>query len=277
MIVLNLQGGFGNHLFIYMLGVILADKNNMKINIIGNNITNDNLNQRADTRTTIFKIINKSYIDNVINLSNTFNIDTVEKYHTCVNMVLDKNTCYHINIIHLNDMMWFNTHLDIIFKYIMPLKVNCPSNTIVISLRLGMGPNEVAQPSPFESVLRLPFDYYRQSINYFINKNKEIDRLVILADNYTDPYLMNFQEFKDLNTVYMKDTNTLEQFKCIVSSQNFISSNSSFSLVGCLFNKTGVVIIPSFNDSNAVYPGISNSCYSKILNIDRDNVIKIKI
>ena len=77
---------------------------------------------------------------------------------------------FDINIIHINDMMWFDKHLDVIFKYIIPLKVNYPSNTIVISLRLGMGENEVAQPSPFESALRLPFDYYRQSINYFINK-----------------------------------------------------------------------------------------------------------
>jgi len=277
MIILNLKGGFGNHLFIYMLGVILADKNNMKIHIIGNNIANDNLNQRDDTRTTIFKIINESYIDTLINSANTFDIDTVEKYHTCVNTVLDKNTCYHINIIHINDIMWFDKHLDVISKYIIPLKVNCQSNCIMISLRLGMGENELAQPSPFESVLRLPFDYYRQSINYFINKNKEIDTLVILSDNYTDPYLLNFQEFKDLNMVYMKDSNTLEQFKYIVSSQNFISSNSSFSLLGCLFNIDGISIIPSFNDSNAVYPGITNVSYSKTLNIDRDNIIKIKI
>ena len=260
-----------------MLGAILADKNNMKIHIIGNNIANDNLNQRDDTRTTIFKIINESYIDTVINSATTFNIDTVEKYHTCVNTVLDKNTCYHINIIHINDMMWFDKHLDMIFKYILPLKVKCPSNCIMISLRLGMGENEVAQPSPFESALRLPFDYYRQSINYFINKNKEIDTLVILSDNYTDPYLLNFQEFKDLNIVYMKDRNTLEQFKYIVNSQNFISSNSSFSLLGCLFNTDGQAIIPCFNDSNAVYPGITNASYSKTLNIDRANIIKMKI
>ena len=117
MIVLNLQGGFGNHLFIYMLGAILADKNNMKIHIIGNNIANDNLNQRDDTRTTIFKIINESYIDTVINSATTFNIDTVEKYHTCVNTVLDKNTCYHINIIHI--INWTKILKKLTIKYKM--------------------------------------------------------------------------------------------------------------------------------------------------------------
>ena len=54
MIYCNLQGGFGNHLLCYLLGCIVSNKFKVSIRLNSNNIFNDTLIQRKDTRETIF-------------------------------------------------------------------------------------------------------------------------------------------------------------------------------------------------------------------------------
>ena len=73
------------------------------------------------------------------------------------------------------------------------------------------------------------------------------------------------------------DKNTLEQFEYIVNADYFISSNSTFSLLGALLNTTGINTIPNFKGSDAVYPGEINKRYSNVLNINSSNCIKIEI
>jgi len=280
MIVCNLQGGFGNHLLCYFLGCIMAEKSNNKIYIKGNTIANDVLKQRKDTRETIYKIINPAYIShtNIESKTNIININTMEKYYNILNNSLDlEDYTININIIGADTLSFYVKNIDIIKKYIIINNIKNP-NTVVVSLRLGMGANEVAQPSPFEKDLRLPFKYYIKAINYFLEKNMSIDKLVICSDNYTDSYLKNFNEYyKDLNIIFCDDKNTLEQFEYIVSADYFVSSNSTFSLLGALLNETGLTSIPNFNESDAVYPCEINKRYSEILNINSDNCIKISI
>ena len=278
MIQCILQGGFGNHLLCYFLGCILAEKLNTKIHIKSNVIKNDTLTQRKDTRETIYKVVNIQYIsDNFYEDKNVIKINKVEEYLNILKMNSNNyslNTNFIINIITADSLSFYNNYLDIIKKYIV-LNNHKNENSIVISLRLGMGPNEVAQPSPFENELRLPFEYYKKAIEYFTSINKNINKLIICSDNFTDDYICNFKIYNNLNIIFCSDKNTLEQFEYIVSADYFISSNSSFSLVGAILNTSGITTIPNFKESNAVYPGKDNRRYSDILNINSNNCVKI--
>jgi hypothetical protein len=279
MIVCNLQGGFGNHLFCYFLGCIMAEKFKNKIYIKGNTIANDQFKQRKDTRETIYKIINPIYISQTNNsiAKNIIHINTIEQYNNILNNSHDLNEIIiNINIVSV-PIPFYVKNIDIIKKYVIINNIK-NTNTIVVSLRLGMGANEVVQPSPFEKDLRLPFTYYIKAINYFLEKNMCIDKLLICSDNYNDNYLKNFNEYyKHLNIIFCDDKNTLEQFEYIVNADYFVSSNSSFSLVGAVLNTTGICTIPNFNESDTIYPCETNKIYSEFYNVNSDNCIKISI
>jgi hypothetical protein len=280
MIQCNLKGGFGNHLLCYFLSCILAEKINTKIYINSNAIENDSLSQRKDTRETIYKVVNTQYIStNFIANNNIIEINSVEEYLNILNRNLDNyllNTNFIVNIIGVHSLSFYTNYLDIIKKYII-LNNYKNQNSIVISLRLGMGQNEIAQPSPFEKELRLPFKYYKKAIEYFMLINKNIDKLIICSDNFKDDFICNFKIYNNLNIIFCSDKNTLEQFEYIINADYFISSNSTFSLLGSMLNTSGITTIPNFKESNAVYPGQENSRYSDILNINSDNCIKIII
>ena len=276
MIVCNLQGGFGNHLLCYFLGCILADKFKTLIHLNSNSICNDKLLQRKDTRETIFKIVNQNYISlcNPTNI-NKINIDSFEQYIS----ILDNenlNSDVYINIVGAGTLSFYINYIDILKKYYMINNVK-NEKSIIISLRLGMGSNEVCSPSPFENELRLPFEYYKKAIEYFLTINPNINNLIICSDNYTDNFIHNFKIYNNLNIVFCSDKNTLEQFAYITNADYFISSNSTFSLLGALLNTTGINTIPNFKESNAVYPGKINEIYSNILNINTNNCIKIEL
>jgi hypothetical protein len=277
MIICNLTGGFGNHLLCYFLGCILAEKLNKKIYINSNAIKNDSLSQRKDTRETIYKVVNIQYISNKFYKNKDVKINSFEEYLNILNRKLDDyllNSNFIIDIIGADSLSFYIDYLDIIKKYII-LNNRKNENSIVISLRLGMGTNEVAQPSPFENELRLPFEYYKKAIEYFTSINKNINKLIICSDNFTDDFICNFKIYNNLNIIFCSDKNTLEQFEYIVSADYFISSNSTFSLVGAILNTSGITTIPNFKESNAVYPGKNNSRYSDVLNINSNNCVKI--
>lgn len=274
----ELQGGFGNHLLTYFLGCILAHKYDMKLSLISNEIPNDTLDQRSDTRTTIFKVANKQFITPFINRGIT--IDTISMYKSLLSYGLDKYSNYTITFI-TDSLSFYTSHINNISTYLIPDIFHVEEDTstsIIVSLRLGMGAAEVAQPSPFEKELRLPFTYYRDAILQCLKLYPTKKTLIILSDNYSSPYIEQFQEFKDLlKIIQYSNKNTYEQFKCIINAHFFISSNSSFSLVGSLLNTKGTVMIPNFIESDSPYPGSDNKRYSTILNIDTSNSVKVSI
>jgi hypothetical protein len=275
----ELQGGFGNHLLAYFLGCILSHKYNVKISLISNEISNDMIAQRSDTRTTIFKVVNEQHITPFT--GNGISINTVDMYNDLLSSGLDKHENYTIHLIGADSISFYVPYIDIISTYIVPDIFNMnvdTNNSIIVSLRLGMGAGEVAQPSPFEGELRLPFKYYRDAINRCLKLHPNATTLIILSDNYSSPYIEQFQEFKGLLQItHYSNKNTYEQFKCIINAKFFISSNSTFSLIGALLNRKGTVMIPNFIDSDSPYPGSANARYSTILNIGTPNSIKVSI
>lgn len=275
MIICVLKGGFGNHLLNYGIACVLSHKYDVKIKIISNAIKNDKLEQRNDTRTAINKILNYHYItkDNYQN-NNTVNINTEKKYYESLKKINVKKN-YKMSIIGTN-LNFYTKHRDILKKYIK-LNYDCKyknPNSILISLRLGMGDNEVAGNStPFKDVLRLPFCYYKNSIDYLLKKNNNIEKIIICSDNFTEKYLDNFYtEYNFLDIIKYNDKNTLEQFNFLINADYLISSNSTFSLLACVFNTNGLVITPDFKDHNNLNCNGENN-----LSIDSNNCIKIKI
>jgi hypothetical protein len=233
----------------YFLCVYLADKIGTNIYIETNFIQNDHIQQRYDTRSAIFKILNYEYITNNKDNYNTYTINNTDEYIYLINNNINLELNYKINILHINDINFIKNNIYIIEKYLNfeNLKNDISiefDNSIIISLRLGMGEAEIINPSPFAGGLRLPYEYYRNTINSLIESNKNIKTLVICSDNYNDLYINNFNEFTQLNVILCKNKNTIEQFGIIKDSKYFISSNSSFSLVAALFNKDGVINTP---------------------------------
>lgn len=260
MIICELKGGFGNHLLNYGLACVLANKYNLKIYIISNAILNDPLYQRNDTRTTIFKVINYNYIDNTSTLSNIINITTEVQFYNLLNN-LDKSKSYKLNIIG-TILPFYTENINIIKNYTnFDYKLKFP-NSIVISLRLGMGKNETGNPSPFIKDLRLPFIYYKKSIEYFLNKNKNINKLIVCSDNFEDNYLQNFYNLDyKLDITLCDKKNTLEQFEIIINADYFISSNSTYSLLASVFNTSGSIITPDFKGKYSQLNTNARNCF----------------
>jgi ADP-heptose:LPS heptosyltransferase len=203
-------------------------------------------------------------------------INNKEEYHFLLNNTVDDSVSLIVDLNKCKESLnFYKENINIIKKYIKINTVNI-KNAIVLSLRLGMGENEISNPSPFESDLRLPFEYYKNAIQFFLNNNF-IDTLMICSDNYSDDYLNHFKEYTNLNIVLCNELNTLEQFELIVNADYFISSNSTFSLIGATLNTNGIITMPQFKESNTIYPHESNKKYSELLNLDHVNVVKIDI
>jgi hypothetical protein len=267
MIICNLKGGFGNHLMCFSLATILAEKYNIKIKLIDNCIKNDELYQRNDTRITLNKIVNQNYICNNEPNNSLIIINDPSKYNQVLNN-LNINNDYIIDIIHIKSFSIYINNVNIIKKFLHVKSDKNYLNSIVVSLRLGMGVNEVAQPSPFEKELRLPFIYYEKSIKYLMDNYDSITQLIILSDNYSNNYINNFFNFNSkLNIILCNDKNTYEQFNIITQSSYFISSNSSFSIFGSILNTDAIkIIMPFFIDSGCCFPGVNNKSYTWYMN-----------
>jgi hypothetical protein len=254
-VIIQVHGGFGNHLISFYLGTILANKNNMKLSINGNSISNDSNTQRNDTRTTIYKLIDSTHVGTPTGGGRCI-ISSIKDYLNYMEGYLHKDTNYVMDFLPGSDlnMSFFLDYIQIIKKYIINDIYTIDEdmrNSIIISLRLGMGAAEIAQPSPFEYALRLPFKYYNNAINKCLEMNDNIKKIFILSDNYTDEYINHFDIFKDrFQLIYCNTKNTYEQFKYIVNAQYCISSNSSFSIMSSILNETGVVIFPNFKESD---------------------------
>lgn len=247
-ILCKLRGGFGNHLSIFMLACILNNKLNSLILLEINNIINDELKMRNDTRTTLPKLINKNYITEKpeINKKNVV-VKNEKKYkHILENSskYIDKNII--INIIHCNKVLpnLFEQEFNNITKYfdIPILNYLNYTNTLVISFRLGMGKNEVA-PNIFSKNGRgrIESQIYINDINKNITKN-DIDHIIICSDNYTDTFInevmSKITNTNNINCIYLKNHNTIEHFYVILHSKYFVyNPYSSFAYLGNLFRK----------------------------------------
>jgi len=274
MLICQLRGGFGNHLLNYGLACVLSHKYSLKIKIVSNSVKNDNLEQRNDTRTTLQKIVNYDFItEDEINNSNLINITNEQQFYNLLEN-LDKSKNYSLNIIGTR-LEFYTKNIDILKVYTKFNYFINDKNDIYVSLRLGMGLNEVAGHStPFKKHLRLPFIYYKKSIDYFIEKNNNIKKIIICSDNFQDNYLQNFYNtYKQIEIIEYKK-NTLEQFTALINAKYFVSSNSTYALLACVFNTKGKVITPYFKETHTCWKTWQQAY---ILSPNTPNSFKMKI
>lgn len=277
MIICNLQGGFGNHMLCTFLAVILHHYSKKKIKIVSNEISGDSNEQRNDTRTAIHKLFDSSILTTHSNCTHTLQINTPESYHNVYKSIKDNNNLYndyniHINLIHISDMEFYYNHIDIIKKYVHINKPNIDmADSVVLSLRLGMGATEVANPSPYANHLKLPLNYYKDILDKIDTKSN----IYVCSDNYTDKYITDLaNNYK--NVILLNEYKTYEQFCILCSAPIFISSNSTFSIIATLFNNNEVYF-PRYISSGTVFPGDIHKRYSIILNNTASNIINVDI
>jgi hypothetical protein len=279
MIYCLLQGGFGNHMLNTFLGIILHHYTKKPITLCSNEITNDTNFQRNDTRTAIYKIVNPSVFNGDTTCYDTITINSSSEYYNIYNAIKEnpdnyKNTNIYINIILVDDMGFYCNNIDIIRQYVT---IEHPqvdlSDSIVLSLRLGMGEAEVCNPSPFSNILKLPLQYYKDAINIL---DKKYSKIYICSDNYSDDYINEIITNYD-NVILLNNYNTYDQFCILVNTPVMISSNSSFSIVASLFNKNSV-LFPRFANTGSIYPtGFSYDYTAKQYNNILPNVISVDI
>jgi hypothetical protein len=269
-----LQGGFGNHLSCVALGIILANKYNIKIHMVhnGNGINNFS----KDTRNTIFKIVNVSIIANYSNntLNNNTYINTSQDYYNAL-YNYNSSSNYIINCIGIEEINIYIENITTIKNHlIINHNFNYDyENTITISLRLGCY-GEVCFPSPFsdEESTRLPFDYFIQGIKQILNKNENINTLLICCDNFEDDFVKKFEYLNNQGiNVILNKKNTYDQFCDILNSKYFITSLSSFSLFAVIFSNNNCYV-PYFKHNSTIkkhisaneawYVNASNTLYS---------------
>lgn len=256
MIICNLSGGFGNHLLCVALAIIISDKYNIKIKIIGNG---NGLNDFSkDTRNTIFKIINKNIVANENHNHKNIIINNKTEYYEALNNY-NYNFNYIINCIHINELNIYKDNIDIINNNILINKTfdYDYENTITISLRLGCK-GEVVYPSPFsdEEAVRLPFNYFSQGINTIKKNNPNINTILICCDNFEDEFIKQFEIYKKsgFNIIFNRK-DTYNQFCDIINSKYFITSLSTFSLWGVLLNNNNCYV-PCFNHNLSIKKNI---------------------
>ena len=254
-VICHCRGGFGNHMLVYMLGCILGNKMNKSVVVITNSITNDKLNQRNDTRTAILKIIIKN--PTYTNSNNSIVVNDPKHYFKILddyNSYFDKDI--HLKLIHAENMAFYANNINIILPYINDLSINDDfSKTLTISFRLGMGRSEES-PQIFSQIHRLKEQYYIDSIKYMF-ENYDIDKIIVCSDNYVDKYIDRVLNGVNCEIVKLENYDTISQFKIIVNSNYFISSNSTFSIVATLFQNpdTTISIFPQYKSSNSIHNG----------------------
>lgn len=264
MIICNVQGGFGNHLLCVCLGIILANKYNINIKIVFNYANGIN-NFSKDTINPIYEIVNVSIIvkDNEYMLNNSIHINNKKDYYNAL-YNYNSTSNYIINCIHIEDLNIYLENINIIKNYLL-INNNFDhdyENTITISLRLGCY-GEVCYPSPFsdEELFRLPFNYFIQGIKQILNKNANINTLLICADNFEDDFVKKFDYLNNegINVVLNKK-NTYGQFCDIINSKYFITSLSTFSLFGLLLSNNNCYV-PYFKHNSTIKKNVGNEAF----------------
>lgn len=83
--------------------------------------------------------------------------------------------------------------------------------------------------------LRLPFSYYRDSLNYFINE-KNITKILLVSD---EPNMIENRIKEEFPNIEIKTTNEnyLIDWIILKESKNLVCSNSSYCWTAGLFNK----------------------------------------
>ena len=193
----------------------------------------------------------------LINLSNNietkcFTIKDDESYEIALNNPSDLPENYVFECSTIYDLNFYVKNLPSIQEYLNFNNIIYPPvddqnqfvtpEDIVISVRLGGGITEhnsfAFSDSP--GSLRIPFEYYQKAIPLFGKYN----RLLICCDNYDSDYL---KQFNYPNTIFLTNFDTVQQFKLILESKRFISSNSSFSIIASIMT-----------DSITTFPIINN-------------------
>ncbi len=192
------------------------------------------------------------------------------EYFSCENIMdtMDTtNTTNTSNIIFdffsISNISWYLNKIPREFFGNKISKIN--PETIVISVRVGMGNSEV-NPVAFSNIqgsLRIPFSFYRKAIEFF----GKYDKILICCDNFESDYLSQFSIFE--RCYYMKNLSTLDQFRLMVFASRIISSNSSFSLMAAVISNA-TVILPKIENHDPIpslaygkLDGVNETVYPK--------------
>jgi len=234
----KLDGGFGDHLKVYaafalrFLSSPSIKNSSPRFNwtFTDNIIPNDTLAQRNDTRSSLRKILRS------LEACDSVNSDMIT-------LSLDNHSYYMpYQCLYANRKLILDRLIDV---DTIPRKLEVSKNDIVISFRLGMGENEVVPYAFSDQGNQLPFDYYIKSLDMITRMNDISRTIFICSDNYQHDKIKMLKS-KYPNAVSLEGFNTLEQFRIILDSSYFISSNSSFSIMASIFmNDDSTICYPS--------------------------------
>jgi hypothetical protein len=183
-------------------------------------------------------------------IKNCFSIKNNIEFELACNDTSENIVHQFCSVDHLN---WYVQNLNLLKEFVKFDNLSYPSldndfpcvcsEDIVISVRLG---GSITEQNSFcfsdnEGSLRIPFEYYKKAIDFFGNYK----RILICSDNYDSDYITQFNLYP--NIIFLKNFNTLEQFKVILDCKRFVSSNSSFSIMGSIFS-----------DSITTFPKVNN-------------------
>lgn len=273
-IAVKLQGGFGNHLLAYFAAVILAQKQSrvMKIHLIPNELPDDSIPLRQDTRSALRRIVNPYMLATKEDLAAwkqqayTAVLNDIAHYYAFLKEAFPSNTAVYVNLtligIHLMDYENHRTALKNAIQWttLESMALDIQKEDVVVSFRLGMGSAEVA-PTVFSAFgeHRLPFVYYQKAFADIVASRLPLGhaggRLIVCSDNFEDAYIQRLlAEYSNaFSTILLVQSDTCTQFACILKANTLVSSNSTFSIVGAILSDAHTIYIPSFPPHGTFY------------------------
>jgi hypothetical protein len=215
MITVNYSGGFGNNIKQYIVGCLIANKYNRKLNIK----KHSHKISHQDSMLGIYKVSNP-----VLNKKIPCDLIEICPIKTVVN---DMYCPFNIK-----DIYYIRNFITDTYFNWPQIPINITDNDIVISLRLGMD-NEVVKPSPYSQEypngLRIPFKFYKD----ILDKHHQTKRIIICCDDFNNDFINEFNIYP--NTLLAK-YNTISQFQIIKQANFIISPHSSFSHMAILLS-----------------------------------------
>jgi hypothetical protein len=252
-ILTELQGGFGNQLFMIFNSLNLCHKYNctplfyQDSNQLNSYNKNNNVERKLSSKYKIFKKID--LVENTSNdLSNVEFTNFIEKEYKYNEIHLEKNKNYKILGYFQSYRYFFQSkefiknYLDIDYDLIEKLRKRFTKKTLAIHIRLTDYKNH-SDIHPIPSL-----EYYKYSLSKYNLKNFEI---ILFSDDISEASAF----LKPLNLKYTNAddiySNDEEQFYMLMLMDVKICANSSFSLMASYvndifnFNKESYNIFPS--------------------------------
>lgn len=235
----RLDGGFANHLRFYITGALIACHKQVDLTITHNIIPNDPLPQRNDTRRSLLHggIMKNGWKNKCIHLDENLNpfLRGTQVTTFFTDAILYKYRDFiRDNIINLD--------------FCVDKRIELKNTDVVLSLRTGIGQNEVA-PNVFTNIITIPVTYYTDILDA-----NTFTTIYICADNFNSNHVRELMS--RYNNIHLLDTfNTLEQFRVLLSTPCLISSNSTFPMSAGIFSTHAIrIFYPRFKNSGCIYP-----------------------